>query len=358
MIPDSRYFKRVFSLQALFFVLLVLTGSATPHFEPVPIASLILKKNPLGDPFERRLAVFRPEKIPVGAKVSTVYYLPGYGGSSEDFLGAWGGRFSEMLQALADAGIPLQVIVVDCRNRWGGSQYINSTAQGNYADYFLDEIVPLVEKRFGAPSSPLGRILAGHSSGGFGALRLAMMRPDAFGAVVALSPDTDFEITHRDLAERGSRHVSTRQLEGYKAPIDMMIAPSDGLVQLMLGLSAAYAPRGADYPGDFDWLYGPDGRWREDVWKRWLQADPVVIARENPRVFLPNQRIYLDGAEFDSFGAQKGAPVLRDLIKGHTQVEFFQSPGGHSDFIESRFARGIEWVFGGPPRSVSSSSSR
>ncbi len=219
MILGSRRSKRVFSIQALFFFLIVLTCSATPHFVPVPISSLILKKNPLGDPSERRLAVFRPENLPVGAKVSTVYYLPGFGGSSEDFLGAWGGRFSEMLQSLADAGMPLQVIVVDCRNRWGGSQYINSAAQGNYADYFLDEIVPMVEKQFGAPSSPRGRILAGHSSGGFGALRLAMMRPDAFGAVVALSPDTDFEITHRDLAERGSRHVSIRQLEGYKAPL-------------------------------------------------------------------------------------------------------------------------------------------
>ncbi|NBV87607.1 MAG: alpha/beta fold hydrolase [Verrucomicrobia bacterium] len=288
---------RAFLIPALFAALAASECSGIPHFEAVPISSKVLRNNPLGDPADRRLAVFRPENVPAGSTISTVYYLPGYGGSSEDFLGGWGGRFSEMLQSLCDAGTPLQVVVVDCRNRWGGSQYINSTAQGNYADYFLDEVVPLVEAQMGAPSSAVGRILAGHSSGGFGALRLAMMRPAAFGAVVALSPDTDFEVTHRELASRGSRHVSPRQLEGYKAPIERMIIPSDGLVQLLLGLSAAYAPRGPDYPGDFDWLYGADGRWREDVWKRWLQADPVVIARGNPRIFSPSQRIYLDGAE-------------------------------------------------------------
>ena len=325
---------------------------AAPHFEPVPISSRILQGNPLGDPSDRRLAVFEPEHVPSGTPLSTVYYLPGYGGSSEDFLGSWGGRFSKMLQALSDAGNPLMVVVVDCRNRWGGSQYINSPAQGNYADYFLEEVVPFVERRFGTPISPRRRLLAGHSSGGFGALRLAMMQPQNFGGVVALSPDTDFEVTHRELVTRGAKHVSSRQLADYKAPIDRMISPTSGLLQLVLGLSAAYAPKGPERPGDFEWVYDDDGNWREDVWKRWLAEDPVVIARKDPRVFAPKQRIYLDGAEHDSFGAQKGAPVLRDLVAPYTQVEFYESPGGHSDYIEQRFARGIDWVFGQPARVV------
>ena len=344
--------KYGFLLSALLANVAPISVLASPHFKPVPISSRILEGNPLGDPSQRRLAVFEPEHVSPGALLSTVYYLPGYGGSSEDFLGAWGGRFSEMLQTLADAGTPLVVVVVDCRNRWGGSQYINSTAQGNYADYFLQEVVPFVESRFGTPISARRRLLAGHSSGGFGAMRLAMMQPQNFGGVVALSPDTDFEVTHRELVSRGAKHVSSRQLAGYKAPIERMISPTDGLLQLVLGLSAAYAPKGPDSPGDFDWVYDEAGQWREDVWKRWLAEDPVVIARKDPRVFAPKQRIYLDGAEHDSFGAQKGAPVLRDLVAPHTQVEFYESPGGHSDHIEQRFARGIDWVFGQPVRVV------
>jgi hypothetical protein len=60
---------------------------------------------------------------------------------------------------------------------------------------------------------------------------------------------------------------------------------------------------------------------------------------------MPYHKIYLDGAEHDEFGAQKGSKVLRDLIKPYTRVEFFESPGGHADFIEDRLARGLEWVF-------------
>jgi pimeloyl-ACP methyl ester carboxylesterase len=323
-------------------------AAAEARIEALPVPGKILEGNPLGDPVQRRVAVFSPASV--HGPLRTVYYLPGYGSSSEDFLGGSGRSFLRVVEQLAEEGIPCRMIVVDCRNRWGGSQYLNSTAQGNYADYVLDEIIPEVEKRYGAPASAEQRIVAGHSSGGFGALRLALMRREAFGAVVALSPDTDFEVTHRALVERGARHVSEKQLMGYKAPADRAIRPQSGLVEMVLGLSAAYAPKGAAAPGDFEWPYDGAGRWRPDVWQRWLDADPVGILRKNPRAFAPQHRVYLDGAEHDEFGAQKGARVLRDLIAPPTQVEFLETPGGHSDHMAARFARGMEWVAGKKPR--------
>ena len=93
------------------------------------------------------------------------------------------------------------LVVVDGRNRWGGSQYLNSPAQGNYADYVCDEIVSLVENRYLITTNKPRRIIAGHSSGGFGALRLGMMRHDLFDAVIALSPDSDFQNSHLPLVK-------------------------------------------------------------------------------------------------------------------------------------------------------------
>ena len=77
-----------------------------------------------------------------------------------------------------------------------------------------------------------------------------------------------------------------------------------------------------------------------------------MIARKNPAVFPSEYQIYLDGAEHDSFGAQKGARALRDAIVGNTKVEFYESPGGHSDQVGPRFARGLEWVHGAKLRSI------
>lgn len=321
-------------------------AQAAPHFDPIVIPGRLLEGNPLGDPVQRRVAVFTPKLPRFTSKLLTVYYLPGYGGSSEDFFGGAGNRFAAAFQNLADKGLPLRMVVVDCRNRWGGSQYLNSPAQGNYADYLLEEVIPQLEKHFGTPATPRDRIIAGHSSGGFGALRVAMMSPERFGSVVALSPDTDFEVTHKPLVEEHIvRSVTPKQLAAYVAPPERMIKPGHNLIQIILGLSAAYAPKGPNEPGEFHWLYDERGNWQAEVWQNWLEEDAVVIARRNPHLFMPYHRIYLDGAEHDEFGAQKGAKVLRDLIKPYTKVEFFESPGGHADLIEDRLARGLEWVF-------------
>lgn len=326
---------------------------ASPHFQSFEIPGKTLEDNPLGDPVKRTVAVFTPKLPRFTSKLLTVYYLPGYGGSSEDFLSHSGDHFAELFQQMADNGMPLRMVVPDCRNRWGGSQYLNSPAQGNYADYILDEVIPLLEKHFGTPATPRDRIIAGHSSGGFGALRLAMMAPERFGAVIALSPDTDFEVTHKPLAgEQVVRSVTPRQMKRYIANTSEMARPSSNLVQIMLGLSAAYAPKGPNEPGEFHWLYDEQGNWQSEVWQNWLEEDPVVIARRNPHVFMPYHRIYLDGAEHDEFGAQKGAKVLRDLIKPTTRVQFYESPNGHADHIEERLARGLEWAFDRKIRSI------
>jgi hypothetical protein len=167
-----------------------------------------------------------------------------------------------------------------------------------------------------------------------------------------LSPDTDFEVTHRHLLEGWARHVSQRQLQEYKAPRERCIMPSSGGVQLALGISAAYAPKGPAAPGDFEWVYDTNGRWREDVWKMWLEQDPVVRARRNPKVFGSTQKVYLDGPDHDDFGANKGARALWEVIAPHTASVFFEPHGGHSDFIGERFSRGVEWVSGREPRRI------
>ena len=58
---------------------------------------------------------------------------------------------------------------------------MNSAAVGRYEDYVAGELVELVDRRY-APR-PGRRAVVGKSSGGFGALHLAMHRPGTFGAV-------------------------------------------------------------------------------------------------------------------------------------------------------------------------------
>lgn len=315
------------------------------RLEAVTIAGEKLRGNPLHDRVERRVAVFVPREYEAAKPLPIVYYLPGYGGSSENFLRGGGGDFAQLVQKLADDGMPMLLAVVDCRNRWGGSQYLNSTAQGNYADYLCDEIVPTIEGRFAVKKERGSRTIAGHSSGGYGALMLAIAKHELFGKIVALSPDSEFDFTHRPLVEESVvKRVTPAELESYVAPTGA-VQPREGLVELMLGLSAAYAPSGADKPGRFEWLYDASGKFREEVWQRWLEKDPLLIARKNPNAFSREQRVYLDGAERDAFRANVGARHIAEVLRERgVPCEFFESPGGHSDYLTPRLERGLRWV--------------
>ena len=322
------------------------------RMEVLEIAGQTLRGNPLNDPVARRAAVFLPRQAGAREALPIVYYLPGYGGSSENFI-AQGGHaaLAQVVQRLADAGLPLIIAVPDARNRWGGSQYLNSPAQGNYADYVAGEVVAAVEARHSVARGRSGRIVAGHSSGGYGALMLAMTRQELFGAVVALAPDSDFEATHRPVVERPNvRRVTPEEIEAFTAPAKESPRPTDGLVELILGLSAAYAPAGPGHPGRLRWLYNGAGEFQPAVWQQWLDHDPLLLIRKNPKAFAAGQRIYLDGAEHAEWGFNVSARKIHDILRDrHAAVTFDEPPGGHGDRVPERLLRGLLWVFGRPP---------
>ena len=324
---------------------------AAARVEILEIAGRTLRGNPLNDPVSRRVVVFSPSQAKTGETLPVVYFLPGYGGSSEDIIAQGGGAWvAQVVAKLAAEGMPVVIAVPDARNRWGGSQYLNSTAQGNYADYLADEIVPTVEATHPAAKGRADRIVAGHSSGGYGALMLAMSRQKVFGAVVALAPDSDFEVTHRPAVERANvRRVTPREVEAFTAPAKDAPRPADGFVELILGLSAAYAPVGPDRPGRFHWLYNDAGEFQPKVWQQWLDKDPLLIIRQRADAFAPDQRIYLDGASHDDWGFNVSARKMFDVLRERpARVTFYEPYGGHSDRVPERLVRGLTWVFGRP----------
>ncbi len=327
--------------------------SAQPRLDVIEFSSRVLKDNPLHDPVVRRLAVFVPGQFTNHAALPVVYYLPGYDSSAENFM-RQADSWRAFTQKLADEVTPVLLVVVDGRNRWGGSQYLNSPAQGNYADYVCDEIVSRVESHYGIATNRPRRIVAGHSSGGFGALRLGMMRPDLFDAVIALSPDSDFPFTHLPLVKLpGVTNVSLAQIQTYMASQMTVPFPTNGDLTYALGLSAAYAPQGPGQPGKFQWLYDAKGRFRENVWQLWLDNDPLAIVQRSPNAFHADQSVYLDGAAHDQFGANVGARKIYEILRTRAApCTFCEPPGGHTDHFQERLQRGLAWVFHQPTAEI------
>jgi S-formylglutathione hydrolase FrmB len=332
----------------LIFIVCSSVQLSAAQLEVLEVRSVKLKNNPLGDPSTRRVAVLVPDATKRDATLPLVIYLPGWGGSSEDVIAQGGGWLARAVDKMADAGLALRIAVVDGKSRYGGSQFLNSGATGEYADYVAEEIAPAVESRYTlAKGAAFPRIITGHSSGGYGALMLAISRHAQFAAVVALSPDSDFEVTHKPIVSQPSvRAITQAEIEGVMSDGGKSRLPGDGLAHMVMGLCANYAPV-AGKPGRFEWLYDARGKFRDEAWQRWLDLDPLHVVRKRADAFASSQRIYLDGAEHDEFGANIGARKIYEVLRERkSPVTFYESPGHHGDHLAERLVRGLGWVLG------------
>ena len=341
--------KNIVIMQLVWLLAAQLTFAAEARLEVVTLHSAALKNNALHDPDVRVVPIFIPAQATNGARLPIIYYLPGYGNSADKFIisnnaAVW----LKFTQKIADEITPMMLVVCDGKTRWGGSQYLNSAAQGGYENFLCAEIVAAVEQQFPAPTLGVRRIIGGHSSGGFGALRLGSNRQKLFDAIIALSPDSDFTTSHLPLVKVAS--VANLPLADVKKiAIGELPVPKNGDITYALGLSAAYAPRGWPHRGDFEWLYDAKGNFRERVWQRWLENDPLTVVQKNKKAFAPSQQIYLEGAAHDEYLANIGARKIYEVLQTRpARCVFYEPPGKHSDHVRERLQRGLEWVFEKP----------
>ncbi|MDQ3748885.1 MAG: alpha/beta hydrolase-fold protein, partial [Acidobacteriota bacterium] len=108
--------------------------------------SQILKGNPLGDKHVRDLYVYLPPDYETNdKKFPVVYCLTGFTGRGKMFLNdhAFAPNLAERMDKLIGEETikPMIAVLPDCFTYYGGSQYINSSATGNYEDYLTQEII-------------------------------------------------------------------------------------------------------------------------------------------------------------------------------------------------------------------------
>ena len=106
--------------------------------------------------------------------------------------------------------LPLIVVMPDA----GMTRYINSPGLGRYEDFFLQELVPHIEKNYRAIQKREGRALCGLSMGGYGAWRLALDAPQTFVASAALSGSFAWGEISFDDARYKERAVQIYQGDG------------------------------------------------------------------------------------------------------------------------------------------------
>jgi S-formylglutathione hydrolase FrmB len=283
------------------------------------IESRALVGNPLGDATARRIAVWLPPSYAaaVDRRYPVIYWLAGYAGTGEQMFSGtpWQPGLGDRLDRLAAAARMGEAIVVapDCFTRWGGAQYLDSFAIGDYETHVVREVIPAIDARFRTIAARGSRAIGGKSSGGFGALVLAMRNPDLFSAVASHAGDMCFELSAlpdlpsaaRTLRRHGGVGGFLRHFESIEKK-----SAADFTTMMVLAQAGAYSPEpGRDHgialpfdldTGEIDWT----------VWQRWKAWDPIEMIATHAQALRRMNLIFLDAGTRDEHNLDLGARIF------------------------------------------------
>lgn len=265
-----------------------------------------------------------------GHRYPTVYFTQGFGGSLLSLHDTAAARWDEMKKGLAP---PMIWVAVDQSSPTGTSEFVDSVNNGPWGQALVAELIPALERQYRMDGKPSGRLLTGHSSGGWAVLWLQVNYPKLFGGAWPTSPDpSDFhDFLANDLYAKGANVY--RKSDGTPWPLardkgQMLVSVEDFTRrEVVVG----------EYGGQiasFDWVFsprGPDGSplpmfdrttgavnpaviayWQEhyDVAERLRRHWPALKRDLDGRIHLTvgtADTFYLDGA------ARRLESTMRDL---------------------------------------------
>jgi enterochelin esterase family protein len=311
-----------------------------------------LEGNPLGDPAERRVPVILPDGYAQngGERYPVVYLLSGFTGRGTMMLNdsLWEETIVERIDRLTASGqaVPMILVLPDGSTRYGGSQYINSTATGNYEDHFL-ELVDHIDAQYRTIPTASARGVAGKSSGGFGATILGMRHPDVFGLVADHSGDKYFELCYKPDFPGLLRFCASG---GETALAEMLTDPGavrpksgDFFNALnMCAMASCYSPNPAA-PLGFDLPFDPHtGELRSSVWAEWEAHDPVNLVERYAENLKRLDLLFFDCGTRDEYNLQYGARIFAQRLKDHG-IDFIHEEfdDGHRN-LNYRYDRSLE----------------
>jgi hypothetical protein len=279
-----------------------------------------------------------------GQRYPTVYYTQGFGGTLRSLHDVAVARWDEMKTRKAP---PMIWVGLDQSSPAGTSGFVDSVNNGPWGQALTAELIPDLERQYRMDAKPSGRLLTGHSSGGWAALWLQVNYPRLFGGAWPTSPDPgDFhDFLGIDLYAPGAN--AYRKPDGTPWPLasdkgEMLVSLEDYTQrEVVLG----------EYGGQlasFDWVFSPRGSDGLPVpmFDRTTGAvDPAVIAywkehdvAERIRRHWPELRRDLDGkihltvGKADNFHLDGAARRLEATMKGVGAATDFRYVEGRGHF--------------------------
>ncbi len=327
-----------------------------------------LEDNLFGIPTEQPVAIYLPPSYSTSdKKYPVVYFLPGFS-TPVVYFTYWGVfqgfALRESIDRLIDTGTINEMIVVipNGLTFMLGSFYVNSPVTGNWEDFIVKDVVEYIDCKYRTLPNAASRGISGHSMGGYGALNLAMLHPDVFGATYALSPG----LFDKDGLSKNSMFASQNTINQYLAKEEefkgmkkdeakikfmsfvthLVIAAKDHDRVFSYAYGAAFSPNPdkmapfIDYP-----YYKSDEEVVLDttIWKNYENgfgglAEKIERYKDN---FLTLKGITIDYGINDNYkwipeGCEYFSELLKEADIPHNLVKF---EGGHGDKVRERIEK-------------------
>lgn len=170
-----------------------------------------------------------------------LYLLHGRG----DQMQAWSPHAPELLRLTAEGRIPPVIAIMpDAPGSQRAGYYIDSQFTGNdrlpagqaMETAITVDLLAQVDRMYRTQASRAGRIIAGYSMGGYGAMRLALAHPELFGGAIILSPAVYFPLPPAGSSTRefgafglGTEQFSEQVYQSLNYPAQLPIFAAKGL---------------------------------------------------------------------------------------------------------------------------------
>jgi hypothetical protein len=189
-------------------------------------------------------------------KYPTAYWTHGFGGNLDGALFS-GLRLHERMK---DGKMPPMIwVMLDESIPEGTHEFADSVNNGPWGAALTTEFIPYLESKYRMDARPTGRLLNGHSSGGWATLQLQVNYPNVFGGTWSTSPDpSDFhDFTNADLyAPNGNLY---RRPDGSPIPIIRDKGKVIATMEQLVHLEDVLGPFGGQI-ASFDWVFSPKGQ--------------------------------------------------------------------------------------------------
>jgi S-formylglutathione hydrolase len=304
----------------------------------IQVHSKGLEGNLEGDSPDRDVAVYLPPSYSNATtrRYPVVYLLHGF---TDDVDHWWGVKphfvnVPEAADKALAAGVREMILVMpNAFTRYQGSMYSNSVTTGNWEDFVAKELVEYIDKHYRTIAGRAGRGLAGHSMGGYGAIRIGMKYPGVYSSLYLMSPCCMAVVVR-----------PTDRAEAIHDPAE--VANADFYTKAAFASAAAWSPNPKNPPHFLDLPY-KHGETLPQIVAKWQANAPLAMIDQFVSNLRQYQAIGMDAGTkdhpiVDTVGTLDG--VLNDYGIHHVYETY---EGDHVNRVGERLEKKVLPFFGG-----------